>query len=74
MGFARASGVDPGTAGRVREELQALGLITATIVREQGAVKEYEVRLTPLGKEIGQHLVAIDDALKKAERRAERVR
>lgn len=69
MAFARASGVDAGTAGRVRDEMIASGLIEAKIAREQGAVTEYEIRLTPLGLEIGRHLVAIDGVLARAGKR-----
>jgi DNA-binding MarR family transcriptional regulator len=74
MGFARASGVDPATASRIRDELQRAGVIEIVTGREQGAIREQQIRLTPLGREIGHHVVAIQEALDRAERRAQRGR
>lgn len=73
MEFARATGVDAGTASRVRKELHELGVIEEKLVRKQGAVKEYEIRLTPLGREIAPHLLAIAQVSEsKLERRAKK--
>lgn len=70
MEFARAAGVDAGTASRVRDELHELKVIDAKVVRKQGAVEEYEIRLTQLGRELAPHLLAIAQVLEsRADRR-----
>lgn len=61
MDFVRASGVDAGTAARARDELAAAGVVDVRLVREVGAVKEFEIRLTPLGLALGPHVLAMDD-------------
>lgn len=71
MGFARASGVEAGTASRVRDELQQMGLIDASPSKQQGAITQYEIRLTPLGKQVADHVLAIDGLLRDTRKRAE---
>lgn len=73
MEFARATRADAGTASRVRNELHDLGIIEAKIVRTQGAVNEYEIRLTPLGRQLGPHILAMAGILEgKPERRGKK--
>lgn len=67
MEFARATGADAGTASRVREELHELGIIDAKVVRQQGAVKEYEIKLTQLGRELAPHILAMADVFRRRE-------
>lgn len=63
MDFAKAAGIDPKWAARLRAELVVLGLIEARVVRSQGAIKEYEITLTGVGRQVAQHVLAMEEML-----------
>lgn len=66
MDFLAATGLKNNqSAAKIREDLHLLGIIDAKIVREQGAAREYEIRLTPLGRALAEHAAAMDDILTK---------
>lgn len=66
--------MDAGAAIRLRIDLDEAGLIDASVVREQGSVKEYAIRLTPHGREVGELIVALDVAIQKQNRKESRGR
>lgn len=59
-------------AAFVRDELHDLGVIDAQIVRKQGAVNEYEIRLPPFGRKLAHHIAAIAEILSKSDRRGKK--
>lgn len=65
--FTVGSQLSPNSAKALREELQKLGLIRAQVARTQGATDIYEIRLTPLGRKVAEHFLAIHDLLEKAQ-------
>lgn len=65
MDLVRATGADPKTTARLREDLHLLAIIDARVVREQGAVREYEVRLTPTGHALGALAVEMEREIEK---------
>jgi hypothetical protein len=66
MAFAEATGAATKTAKVIREKFQMLGIIEAKLVVDRGAVQELEIRLTPLGRELAEHALAMEEALRRA--------
>lgn len=70
--FTRASLLVPERAKALREELVEMGILTAKVVRTQGTAELLEIALTPLGRALAGHAVAMDDALRAAAKPAKR--
>ncbi|HEX2022539.1 MAG TPA: hypothetical protein VHH36_07485 [Candidatus Thermoplasmatota archaeon] len=64
--FTTSSSLVADRAKILREELRELGLIDVRIVYKQGALELYEISLTPLGRAVAKHLVAVADVLEGA--------
>lgn len=67
--FTRASHLVPDRAKVLRQELESYGLIDVKVVRVQGPAEILEIQLTPLGREVASHLIAIDDVLARPDER-----
>lgn len=61
--FTVASQLSSTAAKALRLELERLGLVAAKVLRSQGATEVYEISLTPLGRQVALHLVAVRDLL-----------
>jgi DNA-binding HxlR family transcriptional regulator len=70
--FVEASTLTFVHARRLRLDLEKIGLLEAKVVREVGAMKDYEIRLTPTGREIAKHLTAIESVLERVREPGER--
>jgi DNA-binding HxlR family transcriptional regulator len=70
--FTAASGISESPAKILREDLQQMGFIAVEEIPIRGASKQFNIRLTPLGREVAQHLVAVEQALKRAAAKGER--
>lgn len=66
--FTKACHLVPDRAKVLRKELVSHGLIVANVVRVQGPAEILEIRLTPVGREVAKHLIAVDEVLKAAEK------
>lgn len=65
--FVEASTVTFVHARKLRLDLEKFGLVATEEIASRGAMREYEIRLTPLGREVAKHLVAVDEALRKGD-------
>lgn len=72
--FVEATEMDAGAAIRLRNWLQESGVLIAEPVRQRGSVKEYEIRLTALGRDLAPHALAMADALRRHASRQARKR
>lgn len=70
MEFVAASGLTNKAAQKLRDALHEAGVIDARVVREQGAIQEFEIRLTPMGHDVGKGIVDVEARLSGASRRA----
>ena len=61
--FTRATKLVPDRAKQLRLDLEGFGLIDVAVVRSQGAAEILDIRLTALGREVAEHVVAIREAL-----------
>lgn len=61
--FARASLLAAERARLLREDLEALGLVVVEAREARGPVEVLSIRLTPLGREVAAHVLAIEDLL-----------
>ncbi|HEX2021570.1 MAG TPA: hypothetical protein VHH36_02595 [Candidatus Thermoplasmatota archaeon] len=64
--FTRASLLVPERAKALREALEGLGLLDVQVARTQGTAEILEIRLTPLGRQVAQRAVEMDDVLRAA--------
>lgn len=70
--FTAFSTHSPPRAKVLREQMEAAGLVAVKRVRRQGTAELIEISLTGLGRNIADHLVAVDDILRAEEKRRER--
>lgn len=63
--FEKAAGVSSIPARKLREALEALGLVESRrVAPRSGSLEAIEVSLTAAGREVARHLAAADDALR----------
>lgn len=61
--FTVASQLSATAAKALRVELARQGLLVAKVLRSQGATEVYEISLTPLGRRVAAHLIAVRELL-----------
>lgn len=64
--FTRASQLVPEVARALREDLEKWGLVESEVIGQRGVVGRRAIRLTPLGRALARHTLAMDDILVKA--------
>jgi DNA-binding MarR family transcriptional regulator len=69
--FTNAADLTESTAKQLREDLERAGLLSVEEIPVRGA-KQLRISLTPLGREVAQHLVAAEEALKRGAAKGER--
>ena len=67
--FAEASDHSPEQAKALRDALEAWGVITVKALPGHGRAGIKEIRLTQVGREIAEHLVAVEDIARRHLRR-----
>ena len=63
--FTHASRLVPEVARMLREDLERWGLVESEIVGRRGVVELLSIRLTPLGRDIAAHVLALDERLRQ---------
>jgi hypothetical protein len=63
--FTHASRLVPEVARMLREDLERWGLVESEIIGRRGVVELLSIRLTPLGRDIAAHVLALDDRLRQ---------
>ncbi len=63
--FAEASDHSPEQAKALRDALERLGVITVKALPGHGRAGVKEIRLTLAGREIAEHLVAVEDIARR---------
>lgn len=61
-----ASGYVSENAKLLRDDLEKWGIVTTEELVVRGGIKYYEIRLTPLGREIAELAVKMDEVAKHA--------
>lgn len=67
--FVEASELTFDAARRLRADLELLSLVTTAEVAAEGARREFAISLTPLGRELAKHAVAMEEVLRRYEER-----
>ena len=67
--FTHASRLVPEVARMLREDLECWGLVHSEVVGRRGVVELLSIRLTPLGREVAVHVLALEDRLRLEARR-----
>lgn len=68
--FTRASHLVAESARRLRADLEEMGLVRSEVVASRGALDLLSIRLTPLGRKVAEHALAIERLLEGEEGRA----
>lgn len=68
-GFAEASDHSPEQAKALRDALEQCGVLAVRALPGHGRAGVKEIRLTPMGREIAEHLAAIEDIVRRRPRR-----
>lgn len=63
--FTHASRLVPEVARMLREDLERWGLVESEVVGRRGVVELLSIRLTPLGRDVATHVLALDDRLRQ---------
>ena len=69
--FAEASDHSPEQAKALRDALERVGVIAVKALPGHGRAGVKEIRLTPVGREIAEHLVAVEDLARRRLRGSE---
>lgn len=63
--FTHASRLVPEVARMLREDLERWGLVQSEIIGRRGVVELLSIRLTPLGRDVATHVLALEERLRQ---------